>query len=142
VTLSAKKLRQRIATQARHKCGYCLTLEVVSGIPLTLEHITPKAQGGQDVEDNLWLSCRLCNEAKGVLTEAVDPQTGKLVPLFNPREQIWAEHFAWSEDGTQIIGQTPVGRATVAALSLNSEFRVQARAIWVEAGWHPPEIDG
>jgi hypothetical protein len=142
VTLSAKKLRQRIATQARHKCGYCLTLEVVSGIPLTLEHITPKAQGGQDVEDNLWLSCRLCNEAKGVLTEAVDPQTGELVPLFNPREQVWAEHFAWSEDGTQIIGQTPVGRATVAALSLNSEFRVRARAIWIEAGWHPPEIDG
>lgn len=142
MTLSAKKLRQRIATQARHKCGYCLTLEVVSGIPLTLEHITPKAQGGQDVEDNLWLSCRLCNEAKGVLTEAVDPQTGELVPLFNPREQVWAEHFAWSEDGTQIIGQTPVGRATVAALFLNSEFRMRARAIWVEAGWHPPETEG
>jgi hypothetical protein len=139
MTPSASTLRQRIVEQAQYRCGYCLTQEVVSGIPLTLEHIIPKAEGGQDVEENLWLSCRLCNEAKGILTEAVDPETGATVPLFNPRTQAWAEHFTWSEDGTRIIGQTPTGRATVVALSLNSELRVLARAIWVEAGWHPPE---
>ncbi len=131
--------RQRIAEQARHRCGYCLTQEVVSGIPLTLEHIIPKAKGGLDTEENLWLSCRLCNEAKGVLTEAIDPETGAWVPLFNPRTQAWADHFTWSEDGTHIIGQTPTGRTTVVALSLNSELQVRARALWVEAGWHPPE---
>ncbi len=136
---SVQTLRERIAEQARHRCGYCLTLEVVSGIPLTLEHIIPKAKGGQDVEENLWLSCRLCNETKGVLTEAIDPQAGVLVPLFNLRTQVWAEHFAWSEDGTRIIGQTPVGRATVAALTLKSELRVSVRAFWVDAGRHPPE---
>jgi hypothetical protein len=91
------------------------------------------------VEDNLWLSCRLCNEAKGVLVEATDPETGATVPLFNPRTQAWQDHFAWSQDGTQVMGQTPAGRATVSALDLNSELRVRARAIWVEAGWHPPE---
>lgn len=83
----SKPLRQRIAVQARHRCGYCLTLEVVSGIPLTLEHIIPKARGGPTQEDNLWLSCRLCNEAKGILIEAVDPHTNTIVPLFNPRLQ-------------------------------------------------------
>jgi hypothetical protein len=139
MTPSAQTLRQRIAEQAHHRCGYCLTQEVVSGVPLTLEHIIPKAKGGQDAEENLWLSCRLCNEAKGALTEAIDPETGVTVPLFNPRTQVWAEHFAWSEDSTRIIGQTPMGRATVVALSLNNELRVRARAIWVEAGWHPPE---
>jgi hypothetical protein len=139
MTPSVQTLRQRVAEQARYRCGYCLTQEVVSGIPLILEHIIPKAEGGQDIEENLWLSCRLCNEAKGVLTEAVDPKTGVAVPLFNPRTQAWAEHFAWSEDGTRVIGQTLTGRATVVALSLNSELRVRARAIWGEAGWHPPE---
>ena len=139
MTPSAQALRQRIAEQAHHRCGYCQTQEVISGIPLTLEHIVPKAKGGQDAEENLWLSCRLCNEAKSVSTEAIDPETGVTVPLFNPRTQTWPEHFTWSEDGTRIIGQTPTGRATVAALSLNSELRVRARAIWVEAGWHPPE---
>ncbi len=139
MTLSVRRLRQRIAEQACYQCGYCLTREVVSGIPLTLEHITPKAKGGLDTEENLWLSCRLCNETKGVLTEVADPETGISVPLFNPRIQCWKEHFSWSEDGTCIIGKTPTGRATVVALSLNSEFRVRARALWVEVGWHPPE---
>jgi hypothetical protein len=139
VSLSAQALRERIAEQAARRCGYCLTQEVVSGIPLTLEHIIPKAKGGQDVEENLWLSCRLCNEAKGVLIEAVDPQTDVTVSLFNPRTQVWIAHFSWSEDGIRIVGETPIGRATVAALSLNSDFRVRSRAIWVQAGWHPPE---
>ncbi|PIU63940.1 MAG: hypothetical protein COS85_14465 [Armatimonadetes bacterium CG07_land_8_20_14_0_80_59_28] len=73
-----------------------MTQEVVSGVPLTLEHIIPQAQGGQTVEENLWISCRLCNEAKGVLTDAVDPESGAVVPLFNPRVQVWPNHFAWS----------------------------------------------
>jgi hypothetical protein len=25
------------------------------------------------------------------------------------------------------------------ALSLNTEFRVRTRALWVEVGWHPPD---
>ncbi len=131
-------LRQRISQQAVARCGYCLTQEVVSGIPLTLEHLLPKAKGGEDIEDNLWLSCRLCNEAKGVLTEARDPETGEIVPLFNPRRQRWADHFTWNRAGTHIIGITPIGRATIEALSLNGELRVLARALWVEVGWHPP----
>ena len=30
----SQKLRQRIAQQALSRCGYCLTQEIVSGIPL------------------------------------------------------------------------------------------------------------
>lgn len=131
-------LRQRIWQQAFGRCGYCLTQEVVSGIPLTIEHILPKAKGGGDEEENLWLSCRLCNEAKGVLTEFGDPETGQITVLFNPRVQRWSEHFAWDQAGTHIIGITAIGRATVAALTLNTELRTLARALWVEAGWHPP----
>lgn len=78
-------VRRRVAQQAASRCGYCHTQERVSGIPLTLEHFVPKAKGGDDDEQNLWFSCRLCNEAKGVLTEAVAPESGEIVPLFNPR---------------------------------------------------------
>jgi hypothetical protein len=59
--------------------------------------------------------------------------------LFNPRLQQWADHFSWTDDGTNVVGLTPMGRATVSALSLNTEFRVRTRALWVEVGWHPPE---
>ena len=56
---------------------------------------------------------------KGTQTDALDPETGQRVPLFDPRRQRWSEHFAWSEDGTRVLGQTPCGRATVLALQLN-----------------------
>jgi 5-methylcytosine-specific restriction endonuclease McrA len=74
-----RERRRRIAEEAQYRCGYCQTQEVVSGIPLTIEHITPTAKGGSDDNENLWLSCRLCNEKKGMLVEALDPDTGEMV---------------------------------------------------------------
>lgn len=73
--------------------------------------------------------------------DAVDPETGTTVPLFNPRTQIWREHFIWDERGTLILGLTPIGRATIQALSMNDELRVSARRLWVQAGYHPPQDD-
>jgi hypothetical protein len=85
------------------------------------------------------LSCPLCNNYKGDRTEAIDPDTGATVPLFNPRTQNWFEHFRWSEDGLRIIGLTPIGRATVLALHLSDDpDALTVRSYWVLAGWHPP----
>ncbi len=42
---------------------------------MEFEHLTPIAAGGQTIEENLWLSCRRCNEFKGTQTQAVDPET-------------------------------------------------------------------
>ena len=94
--------------------------------------------GGSDRESNLWLACRLCNNGKGAQTQALDPVTGRRVKLYNPRRQRWRAHFAWSEDGTRILGKTPCGRATVLALQLNNLIAVMVRREWVSAGWHPP----
>lgn len=138
MSLSAQEWRERLANKAKNRCGYCLTQETVSGVHLTLEHIIPLSKGGQTEESNLWLSCRLCNESKGVLTEYTDSESGSSVPLFNPYTQTWTDHFAWNEAGSYIVDLTPTGRATIEALDLNNEFRVSSRAIWVEAGWHPP----
>lgn len=135
----ARSQRGRIAQEAKSRCGYCQTQEVVSGIPLTVEHIIPKARGGNDDDENLWLSCRQCNEKKGIAIDAMDPETGETVALFNPRTQTWPGHFSWSEDGIRIIPKTAIGRTTVEVLSLNDELRVRARALWVKAGYHPPD---
>jgi hypothetical protein len=62
-----------------------------------------------------------------------------LVPLFNPRQQRWDEHFAWSEDSLRITGLTPVGRATVEALQLNREGLVNMRRVLYAVGEHPPQ---
>lgn len=132
------ELRQQIAAEARFRCGYCLSAQHIMGIRLHIEHIIPQALGGPTIASNLWLACPLCNAYKGTQTHAVDPATGEQAALFNPRLQNWPEHFSWSDDGTEIIGQTPTGRASVTALRLNNEYAVPARRIWVAAGWHPP----
>jgi len=132
------ELRRRVTEEGRSRCGYCLTSQTIVAVPMHIEHIVPLAAGGQTVPDNLWLACPLCNGYKGAQTQAVDPETGERVPLFHPRTQRWDEHFAWSEDGTEIIGRTTVGRATVKALRLNNEYSVPSRRVWVAAGWHPP----
>ena len=132
-------LRQQVAEEARHRCGYCLTTEKYSGTRMHIEHIIPLAAGGSSERENLWLACALCNSYKGSRTHAPDPITGKTTPLFNPRTQAWSEHFAWSPDGTRIIGKTDCGRATVEALHLNNPFVVEARRYWVSVGWPPPK---
>ncbi len=131
-------LRQRLRITANYRCGYCQTQERVSGVPLTIEHLFPVALGGTDDELNLWLSCRLCNEAKSMLIEAIDTITGGVAPLFNPRLQLWSQHFVWDSFNTQMLGLTPTGRATILTLDLNSTFRISSRILWVEAGLHPP----
>lgn len=133
-------IKDKIRQQANNRCGYCLSLQkYVLGL-LEIEHIVPKAKGGSDDEHNLWLACRLCNGYKGRQTEAKDPETEQIVPLFNPRKQIWSEHFQWSQEGTQILGKTPCGRATVMALKLNNLIATTVRQQWILAGWHPPKI--
>ena len=108
-------------------------------MPMHIEHIIPIAAGGQTVEGNLWLACPLCNGHKATKVEAPDPESNNLVPLFNPRTQNWNEHFQWHNDGIEVSGLTPTGRATIHALQLNNEYLVRARRRWVLAGWHPPE---
>jgi hypothetical protein len=105
---------------------------------LEVEHLVPRAKGGSNEEENLWLSCSLCNRHKGSQTSAIDPLTNNAEPLFNPRRDIWSAHFRWTADGVIIEGLTPTGRATIAALKLNSELAVEVRRNWVRAGWHPP----
>jgi hypothetical protein len=103
------------------------------------EHIIPLAKGGTDNEQNLWLACPICNSHKADKTEALDPETGIAVPLFNPCLLLWREHFRWSADGIHIVGSTPIGRATVVALHLSDDpYALAVRGYWVLAGWQPP----
>ncbi len=132
-------LRRRVRAQARYRCGYCLRTEELAGERMTIEHIQPISRGGLTVEQNLWLACRRCNEYKAAQTHARDPLTGKQVRLFNPRTQVWFEHFAWDASGVLIQGITPTGRTTVIALRLNNIEIVVARRLWVAATWWPPE---
>ena len=128
-----------MSARRRNRCGYCLSPGRLILGRLQIEHLVPRAKGGTTEEANLWLSCPLCNNYKGDRTTAIDPETGEIHPLFNPRTQSWPEHFRWSEDGLRIMGLTPTGRATVAALHLADDpDALTVRSYWILAGWHPP----
>ena len=134
------EIERRVREAADSRCGYCLSPQRLVMARLQIEHIVPLAKGGSDCEENLWLSCPLCNGHKSDKTEARDPDTGEVVPLFNPRTQTWVEHFEWADGGLRIIGRTAIGRATAAALHLGDDpDAIQVRAYWILGGWHPPD---
>lgn len=76
-------LRERVALQARGRCGYRLTAELVTGAPLAADHLVPEALGGPTEEGNLWLACSQCNLHRGDRVAARDPLTEAWAPLFN-----------------------------------------------------------
>ena len=133
--LSWAETVRRVHERAAFQCEYCQTGQRVTGQAMHVEHIKP---GGGDDLENLALACATCNLSKARATSAPDPDTGELVPLFNPRTQIWPEHFEWIENGTMLRGLSPVGRASIVRLQMNITRMVGARKVWVRAGEHPP----
>jgi hypothetical protein len=133
-------MRQQVIAAAKDCCEYCQTQQRLTGMPLVIDHIQPQSLGGSNDLSNLAASCYRCNQFKGAKTEAVDPLSQQVVGLFHPRQQAWPEHFTWVDEGIQINGLTAIGRATVEALRLNNPYIVEARKIWVDENWHPPDL--
>lgn len=136
IPLLRKRLRAEYPTT---HCAYCHSPESLLGIPLEADHIISTSLGGQTILSNLCLCCRSCNGYKGNKTKAHDPQTGRLVKLFHPRRQRWSTHFAWSADGTHLIGLTASGRATIEALRMNNNLITNLRSLWTILRLHPFE---
>lgn len=130
-------LRRSLAIEAGQACSYCRSPEL-AGIAMAIDHIILLSRNGSHDKDNLCQACYRCNEFKGPLTHASDPLTEQITALYHPRQQIWAEHFAWTSDGLQIVGLTAQGRATVDTLRMNDPWMLRARQIWILAGIHPP----
>lgn len=120
--------RRLVRSRAGNACEYCQLLQEHSPlVSLQIEHIIPYKHHGGDEVANLALACIDCNLAKGPNIAGYDPVTGKLTALFHPREQKWEDHFKWT--GLYLVGKTPIGRATVEVLRMNSEEQVQLRMV-------------
>lgn len=139
--------RQFVRKRAGYLCEYCHSPEKISTSRFTIDHLQPRSLGGSDNPDNLALACSRCNQRRYNFIVGQDVETSEILPLFNPRQQQWSDHFIWNANCTKILGTTPIGRATCERLDLNDErYRgersiQEARALWVQAGWHPPSED-
>ncbi len=130
--------RNRIAERAGRRCEYCLLHENVSAKHHEPDHIVPRKHSGSDNDDNLAWACFHCNRHKASEVGAFDIETSQLVPLFNPRRQVWAEHLAL--DGGEIIPLKAIGRVTVLVLQLNRPARIEVRALRREVRLYPKKL--
>jgi HNH endonuclease len=132
------ELHRQVAELARGFCAYCRSAERMMGVTFEIDHITPKSSGGLTMLDNLCFACPMCNRYKTKRLLAIDPITQEAVALFHPVREVWNDHFKWIENGSQLLGLTPTGRATIVALRMNRDAIVQLRQYWIALGVHPP----
>lgn len=115
-TRVSAELRTLVVERARDRCEYCLSPARYATQRFSVEHVLPRTRGGQTVLENLALACQGCNNHKYNHTETVDPVSGLIVPLYNPRRDYWA------------------------ALLLNRAGVANLRRLLLLVGEHPPTI--
>lgn len=64
--LAGYEVREYLLAKWDRRCAYCKA----TGVPLQVEHITPRSRGGSDRVSNLTLACEPCNTRKGTQTAA------------------------------------------------------------------------
>jgi hypothetical protein len=119
------RLRQLVRERAQDRCEYCHMEQFREPLPFPVEHIIARQHGGGDNPDNLAPACHHCNLRKGPNLTGMDPLDGRVVRLFHPRQDSWEKHFL--RQGGEIVGTTPVGRATVRLLRMNEHGRRELR---------------
>ena len=129
-------IRRKVETRANHRCEYCGLSAIGQAATFHIDHVVPLYANGPTLLENLALACVHCSLRKGARRSATHPQTGEIVPLFNPRTQQWNHHFRWKSE--ELLGITPTGIATVHALQLNSDDHRIIHSFERQLGRHPP----
>jgi len=104
----------------------------VFNLRFEIEHIIPISLGGVTELENLALSCHSCKLYKSNQINAFDEETNEEIRLFNPRLDIWTEHFSFQNG--ELFGLTAIGRVTISSLKINSELQIEARRQWQRLG--------
>ena len=132
-------LRRDVAELAHGRCEYCQSPEAYSSTTYCLEHIEPLSAGGVTCLENIAFACQGCNGFKGDKTAVWDASCRKAVRLFHPRRDRWARHFAWSENGLEMVPKTLIARLTITTLKLNRPALRNLRRVLMQSMIHPPE---
>lgn len=131
-----RSLEELVWQRAGGCCEYCQISWEHLNLAFEVDHVIAEHHLGPTKSQNLCLACFACNRHKGPNVAGVDPATKKIVPLFNPRRHKWSWHFRW--EGAVQVGRTPIGRATVVALKINLDHRIDLRQGLIDEGIFPP----
>jgi hypothetical protein len=132
VTRIPDAIRQQIRERADGRCEYCRLPDAYATFSHQVDHIVPQRHGGTDDISNLAWACFRCNNSKGTDIASFDSETSEFVFFFNPRKQLWDNHFTMIEG--IIEGQTATGRVTVRLLRMNDPERADTRRDLIDAG--------
>jgi HNH endonuclease len=126
-------LRRLVYDRACEACEYCLVPEIAVLVSHEVDHVIAEKHGGQTDESNLALACTICNKHKGSDLASIDPISGEIVRLYQPRGDRWSDHFQLDCKNGEIIPLTAIGRVTVRLLQLNRRERVEERELLIQA---------
>ncbi len=129
-------VRKFVHERAENCCEYCRLASKSVKISFHIDHIIPVKHDGSDDAKNLCLSCYNCNAHKSHDLTGFDPVTGDITRLYDPRKQIWSDHFEIQET-MQIKGLTSIGRTTIRVLQINLDERIESRQVLAEIGEYP-----
>jgi hypothetical protein len=132
------ELRRLVRSRAAGVCEYCLIHEDDTVLGNEVDHIISEKHGGPTVEDNLAFTCRPCNRSKGSDIASIVDAGDDVIRLFNPRRDKWNEHFVLI--GFEILGKTPIGKATARLLGFNEAARLQERRVLIDSGRFPSDV--
>jgi uncharacterized protein (TIGR02646 family) len=130
-------LVRQVIDRAGNLCEYCRLPQATQEATFHVDHVQPRSLEGPTSLHNLALSCVTCSLKKAARTLAVDPQSQEETRLFNPRTDIWNDHFEFATDG-EIVAKTRVARATISLLAMNRPAIVLIRRELAILGRFPP----
>lgn len=128
-------LRRLVAERADHLCEYCLIAAIDRLSGCQVDHIISLKHGGATTASNLCYACIFCNLQKGTDLGSINWQTGELIRFFNPRRDLWGEHFQLN--GAFIQAITDIGEVTARILDFNNSERIIERQLLIEISRYP-----
>ena len=135
VSYIAAELRRLVLARAEGICEYCLIAVVDTFYGCEANHIISEKHGGATDSDNLASACVFCNQSKGSDVGSIHGETGAFVRFFNPRTDVWADHFALVEH--RIEGLTPLGSVTARILKFNTADQALERQTLLTSERYP-----
>ena len=94
MTAIPASLRRLVIQRSDNRCEYCGISQIGQVATFHIDHVVPVVASGETTAENLALACVSCSLRKGARQKVEDLETGKIVSVFNPRQQVWKEHFA------------------------------------------------
>ena len=129
------ELRRQVIERANGLCEYCVIHEEDTYFGCQVDHIISEKHGGATEADNLAYACSFCNRHKGSDIGSIDWETGNFVRFFNPRSDLWTDHF--NLEDIQIVALTEIGRVTARILNFNHVDRLLERQELQELSRYP-----